>query len=615
MNLPRSDKFLLYVFNFLFIVAIFRTFYLASANYGANFKKPLFRGSIMSRDRSILSISVDNYKLFIKKTESLEELPLEEIASIVDMEKEEIVSLLNAKEKGLVLIKEGVGRENISKLQKLDNKNIIVDSVPKRNHPYPTLLSHTLGFINRDNQGVAGLEKYYNDFLLSGNKSEERNLILSVDYELQKHVEKMLDRKINDVEAAGGFVIIEDIKTGFIRSLAFRPNFNLDNFAKENPSHFINQVVSGVAEPGSVMKSFFIAYLLDNKLVGLDDTFETNGQIQLINGEVIRDTAPAGSYNLARIIERSSNAGMISAMDKVSKEAMMDFLKKAYFFQKTGIDLPAETNNLIPPIGDWGIRTAATVPLGHGIALSPISVVATFSALLNNGVFIEPRIVEAKEINIDGRITSIPTEMKKRAPIISEETSKTLVSLLLNGTKAGSTGSKANHGKYVSIGKTGTSVLVDVQKRSYTNKYYTFFLGAYPSDEPQFAIFVGINKPQKEHGGGSVAAPLYGDVIEMAAKRLSEKNDQKVEQIKNEDLTYSRDFKFYAKDAMPSFVGLSLRDALIASQRLKSHLESNDVFIFIRTEGSKGYVKKQSIRAGTQITNGMNLVLEFEESK
>ena len=289
---------------------------------------------------------------------------------------------------------------------------------------------------------------------------------------------------------------------------------------------------------------------------------------------------------------------------------MYDFLHHCQFGQPTGIKLPLEAKGLIRKPKSWGIRTTATIPMGHGMAATPLQMISAFSALLNDGQYQQPRIVD-KTISRGLEIVTntLPSLPPKR--LFSSRTSKAVIELLGYGTGPGSTGKQARYGEYVPIGKTGTSQLVNFAKGGYlTNSYNAVFIGAYPQTNPQFSALVIVNNPKLSYYGGKVAAPLFSRLLPdlFTAYGLKQQHPNWINNTSLKRRPYNTDFRNHQ---MPNLRGQSLRDVLIALHKMRTVFQAKDLSFEVRIEG-RGHVVKQDPRPWTDVKDKSTIVIYLQ---
>ncbi|MBL8992346.1 MAG: PASTA domain-containing protein, partial [Spirochaetia bacterium] len=472
--------------------------------------------------------------------------------------------------------------------------------VYKREYPQGKLLAQTVGFTGYEGLGFMGVERTYQDLL----SSNDTSIYLTIDSSLQFVAEKALEEAIIGYHARGGVVVIQDPRSGKILSLAASPSFDPNAFETTDETLFRNAAVSEPVEPGSIFKIFFIAHLLDRFQLDLDKPyFYCEEETVLGNGEVIRDFKSYGWVGFRDIVKYSINGGIIQATRGLSKREMYDFLWSAQFGQTTGIDLPFEHKGILRPTKEWGIRTAANIPMGQGVAVTSIQLISSFSALVNGGVYHKPYVLEryTAPARFGGMATNW-TEASASRRIVSVDASKRVTSLLSYGTMRGSTGYRARESGYDAGGKTSTSQQVNLIEGGYfSNRFNALFIAAFPEEEPRATVLVVIFDPQDAHSGGQVAAPVFARLVPDLIRFAGLPTKGKMETYQNRILKIAREETRTKGNLVPDFRGLSLRSALALGQSLRREVESHSFNVRVESSGS-GYVRNQSPAPGTPVT-------------
>ncbi len=623
---------------FFFIIGISRLIYIT---YSSNpilikskkIRKTSSRFSIYDRNQVLLATSFEKYNVYLntQKKEKTEQA-IDLLVEMFLFNKEKLQRL--SKQKKIVLIKRFISIEEAKKIYETRNNAFLLEKVYQRFYPKENTLSQTLGFVGFDGYGLTGIEKKYNYFL-NNEKGGFKNgaLHLSIDYKLQKKVEEYLKKTIEIYQGDSGSIIVQEIKTGKVRALGNYPQFNLNIFNQFSNKYFINNAIYKNIEPGSIFKAFFAAYLLE-KGANLDQKkYISRGVYTLKNGEKIKDTKAYGIISFKDIIKHSINSGIIQACASLSQKEIYDYLSRFHFEKKIGIEFPGESVGIIPHYKKpWGLRTKATIPIGQGVAVSPLKLITAFSALIGDGFYKKPSLIEKKiQQTINGEVQTNYTPIEILSKVIETEIIGKIRLLLSYGTTEGSTGFKANQTDYKSIGKTSTSQLVNKKEGGYyKNKYDSIFVGAFPQKKPEISILVIVTNPKKSHAGGIVAASLYAKIVPEAAAHLKVYHQKKIKTYNNIPITVAKkkekssfnknnvpitvakkkEKNSFNKDKMPSFIGLSLRESIVLVKKIQQF--NKEKKIKYSTQG-RGYVYKQTPNAGKTLKKRMKIKLFFKK--
>ena len=303
--------------------------------------------------------------------------------------------------------------EVIERIRAMNLQGIHFQKEPKRFYPKRELAAQVLGYVGTDDQGLSGLERQFNEELqgkpgrlmisvdarkrwfASVEKQPESgdNLVLTVDQNIQYIAERELERAMQETQAIGGTVIVENPHTGEILALANRPTFN-PNIRKEIRNEALkNRAVSDVYEPGSTFKVVTVSAALEEKVTRPDEVFDCQMGSIVINGMRIHDHKPFGLLPVSDIIAKSSDVGAIKVALRLGDERFYKYIRGFGFGQQTGIELPGETRGLARPVERWSKVSIGAIAMGQEIGISPLQLISLFATIANDGVRVPPRIV------------------------------------------------------------------------------------------------------------------------------------------------------------------------------------------------------------------------------
>ena len=461
---------------------------------------------------------------------------------------------------------------NISnKISDLKLEGVYLVKEAKRYYPYNNSLSQVLGFVGIDNQGLSGLELNYNEYLTGksgsikyfsdakGNKLEMNeiyteptsgmNLMLTINNDLQKSVERELDNAVMKYNPDHALAIAMDPNTGEILAMSSRPNFDPNNYRKYNTETLNRNLPIWMSyEPGSTFKIITLSASLEEKTIDLyNDTFYDSGHINVENAKIkCWKTGGHGQETFLEVVENSCNPGFVVMGQKLGKEKLFNYIDKFGFGEKTGIDLNGESSGIMFDLNKVGPVELATTSFGQGVSVTPIQQITAVSAAINGGKLYKPYIVKAllePETNTEIK-TFEPTLVRT---VISEETSKDVASALESVVTNG-TGRSAFIDGYRVGGKTGTAQKVNNGTYMIGN-YIVSFIGFMPSIDPKIILYVAIDNPKGVvQYGGTVAAPIARNILEDAIDILD---------IKKQKGATEKKYQFYEKKyvEVPNFVG------------------------------------------------------------
>jgi cell division protein FtsI/penicillin-binding protein 2 len=535
-------RFSLILFLFLFLIIFLRLFQLQILNhssskifdYLAERKILPERGRIFDRLSNPLVLNNNSYLLYFEP-KKINDPPqtIKKISTILEINEASLSSKFN-KEKDWVAVTI-VTKEKKEEIEKLKISGLGFDYVLKRDYPEASLAAHLLGFVGKNYQGedigYFGIEGYYNKDLsgLPGFIQSEkdllgrpiligkqemvepengRDLILTIDKNIQGMIKEKLKKGIERYQAESGCVIAADPFSMAILALVCLPDYDPKNYFLFSEEYFKNPAISDLYEPGSVFKPLIMAAALNEKKIKPNDFYNETGPITI--GEYsIRtwDNKYEGKISMTRILQKSSNVGMVYVGEKLGDEKLYDYLKKYGFGQPTGIDLQGEVSGYLKPKSQWYPIDFATVTFGQGIAVTPIQMIRAFAALVNGGVIFRPYVV-LKIISSEGKQKII--KPKKESQVITNINSQIIKKMLMEVVESGEVKWARPKG-YTLGGKTGTAQ-VPIKGHYDPQKTIASFIGFGPVKEPKFLVLVILRQPKTSPWGSETAAPLFFEI-------------------------------------------------------------------------------------------------------
>ncbi len=465
---------------------------------------------------------------------------LDEVLQFEDDEKDEIQSRLKRENDLYEPIKREVEQDQVDQLKALDLTGINFQEEYYRYYPENNIGAHLLGFLGFSGDqkvGQYGLEGYWNEELqgTAGYLQAEKDaqgrwitfgtrlleeakdgddLVLTIDRTIQYEACKRLDEAVQRHGADGGSVTIMDPHTGAILAICGAPDFDPNNYGDvEDPETFINPATFYIYEPGSVFKPIVMAAALDTGAVTPTTTFDDPGQ-ETIAGYTIKnfDGKSHGVNTMTQVLEKSLNTGMIFVERQMDPQTMEDYIKKFHFGEKYGIQLNSEAQGDISSLAKHQDIYMATASFGQGISVTPLQMVAAYSAIANGGTLMKPYVIDEVLKGDEVQVQTQPQEIRQ---VISEQTAATLGAMLVNVVRNGH-GTKAGVPGYFVAGKTGTAQVPREDGPGYDpNHTIGTFCGFAPADNPVFTMCVKIDKPRDVQFAESTAAPLFGELAEF----------------------------------------------------------------------------------------------------
>lgn len=545
------------------------------------------RGTIYDSAGNKLALSVSTNTLTVAPTnidkEDKEKIA-KDIAEILEIEYDTVLAKLN-KTVSLVTIKTNIEKETATKLSNYilenDLKGIYVDESTNRIYPYNALLSHVLGFTGTDDQGLYGLEAYYEEELAGqdgrivgsidggGNETpyedEEyiepingNNVILTVDATIQGIVEKNLEKAVKENVSDKGVCVVMRPSTGEVLAMAKYPDFDPNDpftindeelaekwdtlSSKEKNAALTdmwrNTAISDAYEPGSTFKVLTASAVLEEGLVTIDQkgAFNCNGYVSVAGWKIRcwRYPRSHGAQSLRQAIMNSCNPSFMQAGFKIGIDKYCEYLRGYNLYDKTGIDLPGETNGIIHNKDTMTELDLATTAFGQTISITTLQSAVMYSAIANGGYIMKPYVV--KEIrSADGSLISETTPTVKKQ-IISESTAQDILSALYDTVETG-TGKAARVSGYTVGGKTGTAE----EGRGSNLWYMASFAGVAPINDPEVVVIMSLYDPRgpQGHQGGTLCAPVVGNIIDETLRYLDVNPSYTVEETETSEIIVS----------------------------------------------------------------------------
>jgi stage V sporulation protein D (sporulation-specific penicillin-binding protein) len=508
------------------------------------------------------------------------------LARVLETSEEKIYRKISKRELIIRLTPEGrkISEEKAKKIQALRLPGVVITEDSKRVHPDRTLAAHLLGFTGIDNQGLAGLELFYDQRLqgkrgaitFGSNAKGEKlpggieryippqdgdHLQLTIDRTIQMMMERELDRAVVEHQPDNILAVAMNPNTGEILGMASRPTFHPDHYQKVNPQIYNrNLPIWKTYEPGSTFKIITLSAALEEKKVSLTEGFNDPGFISVAGTHLhCWKRGGHGHQSYLQVVENSCNPGFVNLGQRLGKEKLFSYIYRFGFGKKTGIDLNGEAKGILFRPQKVGPIELATTAFGQGVSVTPIQQVAAVSAAINGGKLYQPFVAKGW---IDGttgkRIAQHRPHLVRH--VISPETSQK-VRYALESVVAKGSGNKAFLDGYRLGGKTGTAQKVGPDGHYLQNNHIVSFVGFAPADKPQVVIYVAVDNPKGIQFGGVVAAPIVGrmmndtlhylgipkrtnqiepkkDLLRPQLVKVPDLRGQEIDELKNELLTF-----------------------------------------------------------------------------
>ena len=608
------------------------------------------RGTIYDSNGNVLAQSASVWNVFIDPLnikDKQRDLIFDEFANLFGYDADEKKEFYDrtTHQNHYELVEKKVENNIKEKLSKFVSKNelggcIGTEQTTKRYYPYGTLASSVIGFTGSDDQGLSGIEAYYdeqltgtngriitakdaksnniaNDYETSIAATDGDSIVLTINQTIQYYLEKGLRETMNEYQAKGAYGVVMNCNTGAVLAMSSLPDYDCnepykltyskdkkaikklsDKTAKQEAesaavqNQWRNFTVSDTYVPGSVFKTFVASAALEENVVNLNTTYNCTGSIQVDKYKMKCHYHPGhGTQTLTQGLENSCNPFFITIGQKLGVHNYFKYFDAFGFTQKTNIDLPGEASPQYYKEDQYGIVELSSASFGQTNSLTPIQVCTGLCAIANGGKLLQPYLVSSIA-DANGK-TVKKTQTKEIRQVISADTSekvrKMMKSVVDNGT--GKNGYVAG---YSVGGKTGTSTKLGESKNGEGDKYIVSFGAIAPSDDPEIAMLIIVDEPNQDLGGGALCAPIAAQVTQEAMNVLGiepKYNDSEMKDLSKQT---------------PNVVGKSLDEA-------KKTLEENNLnFVVV---GDDSTVTRQCPSGADTIPNGGTVYLYTDDSE
>lgn len=532
-------------FLLLFTVVLARAFYLqgiqgrslASQARGQQediVTVPGLRGTVYDRRGRKLAVSEDAASVYATPYQ-VKNPPLtaRRLAPWLGLEPEEVLESLTA-DSGFSYLARKVPLHAARQIEamKLPGIGSLPDS--RRTYPQGELAAQVIGAVGIDNQGLTGLESGHEDIL--GGEDGERVVVkdalgepirldslsdaengddmeLTVDSAIQAQTEKVLAGVGATYQPEGATAIVMDPQTSDVLAMANWPPLDPNDLDRASEDQLLNRATGFTYEPGSTYKAFTVAAAMEERLVSPSTAFGLGPTIQVAD-RVIEESheGGGGTLTVAQILAQSSNVGAVTIGLELGAEKYSRWINRFGFGHRTGLDFPGEERGIVPQLEEYSGSTMGNLPLGQGLSVTPIQMMAAYGAIANGGVLRDPRLIKS----IDGE----PVEVDTGRRVIAEKHAEEIAVMLEGVLAPGGTASEVTVPGYTLAGKTGTAEKAVNGGYSKT-RFVASFMGFVPAENPQLLVGVIVDEPAGgDYYGGSVAAPAFGEIASFALPYL-----------------------------------------------------------------------------------------------
>jgi len=449
------------------------------------------------------------------------------------LDADRVYPLLADRTHGFVYVERQADPAQAASLQRLKLSGFGFYPEEKRSYPQRSVAAQVLGYVGIDGDGLSGLELGF-DRELAGSAGKEtivkdpsgrvidvqqerpeipgRDVFLTLDHSIQANAEEVLRQTVQKWHAKSASAIVLDPRTGAVLAMAVQPGYDANRFPSAPRDLQRNRTVTDTYEPGSTFKLITVGAALSERLVSPSTRFTLPYSLKVAD-RVIHDAEERGTvnYSVAQILAHSSNIGAIELAEMLGRTRLSKWISRFGFGRVTGIDYPGESPGIVLPTEKWSGSTIGNVPIGQGIAVTPVQMAAAYAAVANGGIWSRPHLVD--HVAGGGR----PSLYRRR--LVSPRIAKELMGMLKDVVAEG-TGQYAAMPGYQVAGKTGTAQKPDSHGGYATGRYVASFVGIVPASRPRFVVLVTVDEPQGAIWGGVVAAPAFQQIARFDLQYL-----------------------------------------------------------------------------------------------
>ena len=534
------------IFCLIFSFAIARSFWLQGVKGGTlraearsqqvtRVTIPGERGRVLDRNGKVLAASEDAADVIATPYQvdnpGQTALRLHEVLGVPTAD---LLKSLSDRTSGFAYLDRKVDPAVAARVKKLNITGISTVPNSRRLYPQGELASQVIGAVGTDNQGLTGIEHSENSVLGGANGEQDvvhdalgrplrmetvspasvgQDVQTTIDAAIQDKTEEALNAATQHYGAKGATAIVMNPNTGEVLAMANTPGFDPEDLQNAISDELENRATGFAYEPGSTFKAFTVASALEDHVVTPHSSFYLPSEIHVYDrtiGEA--EPRPPETLTTAQILAQSSNVGAVTIGLKEGADRFSQWINRFGFGRTTGLDYPGEERGIVPALDHYSGSTMGNLPIGQGLAVTPMQMATAYSAIADGGILRRPTLIK----DVGGQPTDENTDPHR---IITTRTAAQLRRMLEGVLEPGGTASSVSVPGYVLAGKTGTAQKVENGTYSNTD-YVASFVGFAPADRPKLLVAVVVDQPQYVHTGGAVAAPVFGQIASFALPYL-----------------------------------------------------------------------------------------------
>ncbi|OHD77470.1 MAG: hypothetical protein A3J97_03030 [Spirochaetes bacterium RIFOXYC1_FULL_54_7] len=577
------------------------------------------RGPIYDRDGSLLAVDTDLYDVSVWKPSvdlGRAEVHARLLSDALGADSDEILDKLVGDGPDFTYLVRRTSSNQAQDLERLIEDSgitgIRIDRISGRIYPERDLGAHLVGFVGLENKGLAGAEASFDQMLAADPATAESGfaygnaVYLTMDVDLQYRLEQLAGEAMEDQVAESVVIVAMEAKTGNVLSYVSMPDYDPNEFLQADRSTWVDRIGIYAYEPGSVFKVFTMASVM--ALGGIDEksSFVCNGSYTRVlpSGEeiVINCLGQHGEVDMTKILEYSCNAGAAYASDRVSSLDFYAKLREFGFGERSGADLAGESPGVLRSPASWSARSKPTIAIGQEVLVTALQMASAATVLANGGILLRPRTL-AKVVDSKGQVINQAEPVAIRR-VLDERTAQATLDAMEAAVLDTGTGRRARIDDLRLSVKTGTAQMIDPATRRYsTTDFIASTLALFPSENPEYILYVAIIKPKGASTyGGQIAAPLIKKAANIVADLYGvARSSSAVAEHDGRIAIQSLDVAVIG-DVMPRLLGLPKRALTVLMERQDLSFEIS----------GDGWVVHQEPEPGAPVSSGATIILRLE---
>jgi cell division protein FtsI (penicillin-binding protein 3)/stage V sporulation protein D (sporulation-specific penicillin-binding protein) len=495
---------------------------------------PAARGTIVDRNGEPLALGKLTTTIYAnpRQVDSARDLTLA-AGKLLGSDPAVLYPTLVDRSRGFVYVARKADPRRADKLEKLEYAGLGFYPEELRYYPQGPVAAQILGYAGLDNEGLEGLERSLEgtlagrpgsqtivkdpfgralDVVETKTETPGKDVRLTIDRQIQANAEEVLAETVRRWGAKSATAVVMDPRTGAVLAMATAPRFNANRFSTTRADRRCNRAVTDTYEPGSTFKLVTVAAGLHEGVVNPRSSFRLPPTLKVAD-RTIREAHSRGTQRMTvrEIVEYSSNIGTITIAQRLGEGRLASWIDRFGFGKGTGIDFPGESAGFALPLDQWSGSTIGTVPIGHGIAVTPVQMARAYSVIANGGMLVRPHLID--------RIAGKSVSGRKGRRVVSQSVAEQMLSML-RGVVVEGTGTQAAIPGYTVAGKTGTAAKIEPSGRYSTSRYVASFVGLVPASKPKLVVMVMVDEPRGGYYGGTVAAPAFREIARFNLQYL-----------------------------------------------------------------------------------------------